>query len=194
MKMDKSSVYDFGIDDDSVPSIEQTVDISKDVPPTVVQRYYESRYATNVNEKPNQDYSVLIHSNNLCILSLAPTHVLMGKTIDKIDFQVSGNTDRLSNIMTGKGKRGAQIVQAGSTLCKVHCSDGEEHKILSAVPGKLVQMNSKLAETPNIMLTKPDDLGFIAIVLPQKQRFEKIRDGLLTKEQYTTRNSSLTEI
>jgi len=108
----------------------------------------------------------------------------MGKTIDRIDFQVTGSTHRLSNTMTGKGKRGAQIVQAGSTLCKVHCSDGEQHKILSAVPGKLVEMNSKLAETPNIMLTKPDDLGFIAIVLPQKQRFEKIKDGLLTKEQY----------
>lgn len=189
--MDKPSVYDFGIDDDSVPAIEQTVDITEHVPPTVVQRYFESRYATNVNDKPNQDYSVLIHSNNLCILSLAPTHVLMGKIIDKIDFQVSGNTDRLSNNMTGKGKRGAQIVQAGSTLCKVHCSDGEEHKILSAIPGKLVQMNSKLAETPNIMLDKPDNLGFIAIVLPQKQRFEKIRDGLLTKEQYTIRNSTV---
>ncbi|XP_025207781.1 protein Simiate [Melanaphis sacchari] len=189
--MDKPNVYDFGIDDDSVPSIEQSVEISEGVPPTVVQRYFESRYATNVNDKPNQDYSVLIHSNNLCILSLASSHVLMGKTIEKIDFQVSENTHRLSNIMTGKGKRGAQIVQAGSTLCKVLCSDGEEHKILSAVPGKLVEMNSKLAETPNIMLNKPDDLGFIAIVLPHKQRFEKIRDGLLTKEQYTIRNSTV---
>lgn len=189
--MDKPSVYDFGIDDDSVPSIEQTVDITENVPPTVVQRYFESRYATNVNDKPNQDYSVLIHSNNMFILSLAPTHVLMGKTIKKIDFQVSENTDRLSNNMTGKGKRGAQIVQAGSTLCKVYCSDGEEHKILSAVPGKLVQMNNQLAKTPNIMLNKPDDVGFIAMVLPQKHKFEKIRDGLLTKEQYSTINSTV---
>jgi len=189
--MDKPIVYDFGIDDDSVQSIEQSVTITENVPPTVVQRYFESRYATNVNDKPNQDYSVLIHSNNLFMLSLAPTHVLMGKTIEKIDFQVSENTDRLSNNMTGKGKRGAQIVQAGSSLCKVYCSDGEEHKILSAVPGKLVQLNSKLAETPNIMMEKPDDVGFIAIVMPQKQRFENIRDGLMTKEQYTTRNSTV---
>jgi len=115
----------------------------------------------------------------------------MGKTIKKIDFQVSENTDRLSNNMTGKGKRGAQIVQAGSTLCKVYCSDGEEHKILSAVPGKLVQMNNQLAKTPNIMLNKPDDVGFIAMVLPQKHKFEKIRDGLLTKEQYSTINSTV---
>lgn len=179
---------DFEVDEDSVPSIVKSIEIPKHVPPSVVQRYYESRYAINVNDKPNQDYSVLIHSNNLCILSLAPTHVLMGKTIDKIDFQVSGSTHRLTNMMTGKGKRGAQVVQAGSTLCIVHCSNGEEHKILSAVPGKLVEMNSKLAETPNIMLDKPDDLGFIAIILPQKQRFEKIRDGLLTKEQYKIRN------
>jgi len=175
--------FDFD-DDNSVPSIIQTTKITEEIPPSVVQRYFESRFAVNVNDKLNQDYSVLIHSNNLCILSLAPTHMLMGKTIEKINFQVSESTHRLSNIMTGKGKRGAQVVQAGSTLCKVQCSDGEEHKILSAVPGKLVEMNSKLAETPNIMLTKPDDLGFIAIVLPQKQRFEKIKDGLLTKEQY----------
>lgn len=180
---------DFDIDEGLAPSIENTVEIPQHIPPTVVQRYFESRYATNVNDKPDQDYSVLIHSNNLCILSLAPTHALIGKTINKIDFRVSENTDRLSNVMTGKGKRGAQIVQAGSTLCKVNCTDGKEYKILSAVPGKLVEMNRKLVETPNIMLTKPDDLGFIAIVLPQKQRFGKIKEGLLTKEQYEERKS-----
>lgn len=172
------------LDTDNNLSIEQSVEIPEYTPLSVVQRYYESRYATNVNDKLNQDYSVLIHSNNLCILSLAPTHELIGKTIDKIDFKVSVNTDRLSNVMTGKGKRGAQIVQAGSTLCKVYCADGEEIKLLSAVPGKLVEMNRKLEETPNIMLTEPDDLGFIAIILPQKQRFEKIKDGLMTNEQY----------
>lgn len=186
--MEKLNESEFN--DESVPSIEETANISEHVPPTVIQRYFESRYAINVNDKPNQDYSVLIHSNNLCILSLAPSHILMGRTIDKIDFQVSGNTDRLNNIMTGKGKRGAQIVQAGSTLCKVHCSNGEEHKILSAIPGKLVEMNSKLTKKPNIMLVQPDDLGFIAIVIPQKQKFEKIRDGLLTKEQYKIRSST----
>lgn len=188
--MDQSNGCDFNKNEDSEPSIEQSVEIPTDTPPSVVQRYFESRYATNVNDKPNQDYSVLIHSNNLCILSLAPTHVLIGKTIEKIDFKISEHTHRLSNMMTGKGKRGAQIVQAGSTLCKVYCSDGEEYKILSAIPGKLVEMNSKLENTPNIMLNKPDDLGFIAIVLPQKQRFEKIRDGLLTKEQYIKKNST----
>lgn len=177
--------------EDSVPPIEKTVELSENIPPSVVQRYFESRYATNVNGKPNQDYSVLIHSNNLCILSLAPTHEVMGKIIEKIDFQVSENTHRLSNVMTGKGKRGAQVVQAGSTLCKVYSSDGKEYKICSAIPGKLVEMNSKLAENPNIMLTKPDDLGFIAIVLPQKQRFENIKDGLLTKEQYKIKSTAL---
>lgn len=187
--MEKLNEQDFNDDKDSAPSIEESVEITEHVPPSVIQRYFESRYATNVNDKPNQDYSVLIHSNNLCIMSLAPSHILIGKIIDKIDFKVSESTDRLSNVMSGKGKRGAQIVQAGSTLCKVHCSDGEEHKILSAIPGKLVEINCKLAENPNIMLSQPDDLGFIAIVIPQKQRFEKIRDGLLTKEQYKIRNS-----
>lgn len=167
-----------------MPPIEQTVEVSEDAPPTVVERYFEPRFATNVNDKPGQDYSVLVHSNNLCILSLAPTHSLTGRTIDRIDFRVSDSTDRLSNAMTGKGKRGAQVVQAGSTLCKVYCADGEEHKILSAVPGKLVEINGKLAADPNLMLTRPDDLGFVAIIIPQKHRFDKIKEGLLTKEQY----------
>lgn len=166
-------------------SIEQTVEIPPHTPPSVVQRYYQFRYAVNVNDKPKQDYRVLVHSNNLCILSLAPTHELIGKTIDKIDFQVSDTVDRMSNTMTGKGKRGAQIVQAGSTLCKVHCSDGEEYKILAAIPGKLVEMNNKLAETPNIMLTDPISLGFIAIILPQKQKFAKIKRGLLINDEYS---------
>lgn len=178
------------MDTDKHLSIEQTVEIPKHTPPSVVQRYYRCRYAINVNDKPNQDYRVLVHSNNLCILSLAPTHELIGKTIDKINFQVSETVDRMSNTMTGKGKRGAQIVQAGSTLCTVHCSDGEEYKILSAIPGKLVEMNNKLAETPNIMLTDPISLGFIAIILPQKQKFEKIKRGLLFNDDYETRSHS----
>lgn len=188
--MHQLNVCKSNVDKVSAPSIRKRVEIPENIPPSVVERYYESRYATKVNNKPNQDYSVLIHSNNLCILSLAPSHVLMGKTIDKIDFQVSDNTHRLSNKMTGKRKKGAQIVQAGSVLCKIYCSDGEEHKILSAIPGKLMEINSKLEETPNIMVTKPDGLGFIAIILPQKQRFEAIRDGLLTKEQYKNINST----
>lgn len=188
--MDQSIKVKCNTEEYSIPSIVHSVEIPDRIPPSVIERYFESRYAVNVNEKSFQDYSVLIHSNNLCILSLAPTHTLMGKTIEKIDFQVSESTHRLSNTMSGKGKRGAQIVQAGSTLCKVKCSDGEEYKILSAIPGKLVEMNSKLAENPNIMITKPDDLGFIAVVIPQKQRFEKIRDGLLTKQEYEKRNST----
>lgn len=174
--------------DDAALPIERTVELSGNVPPSVVERYYERRYAAGVNGKPNQDYSVLIHSNNLCVLSLAPTHELMGETIDRIDFQVTESTHRLSNAMTGKGKRGAQVVQAGSTLCKVFCG-GEEHKIVSAVPGKLVEMNRKLASDPNLMLTRPDDVGFIAIVIPQKHRFEQIKGGLLTEEQYATKSA-----
>lgn len=179
------------VDDDSALPIERTVELSGDVvPPSVVERYYERRYATSVNGKPNQDYSVLIHSNDLCVLSLAPTHELMGKTIDRIDFQVTESTHRLSNAMTGKGKRGAQVVQAGSTLCKVYGSGGEEHRIVSAVPGKLVEMNGKLASDPNIMLTRPDDVGFVAIVIPQKHRLERIKEGLLTREQYATKSAT----
>jgi len=175
--------------DNSVPSIEKSVEIPEGIPPSVVQRYYESRFAVNVNDKPNQDYSVLIHSNNVCILSVAPTHIMIGKTIEKIDFQVSANTHRMTNVMTGRGKRGAQIVQAGSSLCKVICSDGEEYKLLAAVPGKLVEMNYKLLDNPNLMLTKPDDIGFLAIIIPHKQKFDKIKNGLLTKEQYKKQKS-----
>ncbi|XP_050429820.1 protein Abitram [Adelges cooleyi] len=182
--MDQTNTYD--IDDYidlAIPPIEQSIEIPEKME-SFVERYFECRYAVNVNDKPTQDYCVLIHSNNLFILTLAPSHSIMGKTIEKIDFQVSESTDRMKNKMSGKGKRGAQILQAGSTLFKVQCSNGEEYKILSAVPGKLVEINSKLSENPNLMLTKPNDLGYIAVILPQKQRFEKIKDSLITKDQY----------
>lgn len=175
-------------DDDSIPSIVKSVEISKDYPLSIEERYFKSRFAVKVNDKDDQDYRVLIHSNNLCILSLAPTHpLLLGGSetnIKKIDFQVSESTDRLKNMMTGKGKRGAQIVQKGSTLCKVYDTDGNQFNILSPIPGKLVEINSKLVETPNIMYTHPKDIGFIAIILPQKQKFQNIIDGLMTMDEY----------
>lgn len=181
--MDEKNNIDSNIEDNTILPIEKSIEIPGNMP-SFIDRYFECRYAINVNGKLNQDYCVLIHSNNLFILTIAPSHVLMGNVVEKIDFQVSDSTDRSKNKMSGKGKRGAQVVQAGSTLFKVSCTNKEEYKILSPVPGKLVEINAKLTEDPNLMLENPNNLGFIAVVIPQKPRFEKIKSDLLTQDQY----------
>ncbi|XP_050534615.1 protein Abitram [Daktulosphaira vitifoliae] len=190
--MDTNIKFNSKTEENNILPIEKSIEIPKNMP-SFIERYFECRYAINVNGKLNQDYRVLIHSNNLFILTIAPSHILMGNVIEKIDFQVSDNTDRSKNKMSGKGKRGAQVVQAGSTLFKVTCSNKEEYKILSPVPGKLVEINAKLSDNPNLMLLNSDCLGFIAVVIPQKQRFEKIKNDLLTQDQYHESISSNTE-
>lgn len=150
----------------------------------IVDRYY-TRYYFVRPEEPDQDHLVLMHSNRICLIGLAPNHVAFTKDITAVDYNI-GNCDRSENRVKGKSKKGGMALQPTSALAMVQCADGAEYKVFSCVTGKLVEVNEMLVSQPKLakeLLPREGD-GFIAIVLPKIDMVEAIKGSLLTEEQY----------
>lgn len=154
---------------------------------SVTDRYFTKRYCIDIGMDYG-DYCILLHSNRICIVTLAPTHPLLSKKdlkITKLDFQVTNKIDRLNNRMSGKAKRGAQIIQhQHAVLFFAECSDGIKYKICSGAIGKLIEINEAVINDPDIMITYPNDKGYVAIILPNINNYEKFKNDYITEEQY----------
>ncbi|XP_052095140.1 protein Abitram-like isoform X2 [Mytilus californianus] len=140
---------------------------------SVVERYYKPKYILDCQANEDEDLCILTHSNRICIITLAPSHPVVRdkKTIKQISFKVGG-VDRLNNKVSGKGKRGAQELNAGSPICKIACVDGEEFTVYSGIKGQLIE---------------PLTEGYIAIVLPKLKDHEQVLKKLKTEEEYKQR-------
>lgn len=154
---------------------------------SVSERYYEHKYCMTVNsEITNVNQRVSFHSNRICLISLADNHPVIKnhKRIKRINCAVDDNTDRLKNAASGKGKRGAQKLSPESILCYIECEDTTVYPVYSCIKGKLVEINENLVENPNLLVEKPTEEGFIALVLPFLNTFNAFKDSMLSKEQY----------
>ena len=87
--------------EEAVPPIENSLDLSQPYQ-TVEQRYYSKYYFAPSN---GEDHVVLVHTNRICLVSLAPNHPVIRekKSIKNLDFDVSKNCNRLKNFVSGKG-------------------------------------------------------------------------------------------
>ncbi|XP_052095139.1 protein Abitram-like isoform X1 [Mytilus californianus] len=155
---------------------------------SVVERYYKPKYILDCQANEDEDLCILTHSNRICIITLAPSHPVVRdkKTIKQISFKVGG-VDRLNNKVSGKGKRGAQELNAGSPICKIACVDGEEFTVYSGIKGQLIEVNECLIQNPELILKKPLTEGYIAIVLPKLKDHEQVLKKLKTEEEYKQR-------
>ncbi|KAI8515380.1 ddb1 and cul4 associated factor 7 [Branchiostoma belcheri] len=92
----------------------------------------------------------------VCIVTLAASHPLVadGKTVARVDFQVTEKVNRLDNKVIGKGKRGGQWLQESSPLCRVTCTDDTEFTLYSCIKGKLVEVNENLINSPQLLTEK----------------------------------------
>ena len=153
--------------------------------PTVTDRYLTPYYQLDV-QKPCDDVCVRIHSNRVCMISLAPSHIIFqeNKTIVSCNYKVSEKLDRLCNKVSGKAKHGAQPLQSNSNLCCLTCSDGSSYMIKCCMIGKLLEVNKDLVENPELLKLEPHFGGYIALVLPNLKHLDKLKDKLLTREQY----------
>jgi len=140
--------------------------------PSVVERYYNTRYKINVQANRMEDICVLVHSNKLCVITVAPSHPLISKKkkIKSIDFQITGKLNRLENKVTGKRKKGGQWLIEESPLCRVICEDGSRYTLYSCIKGKLVEVNEQLLQNPNLLIEKPQTNGYIAIIQPKLEQ------------------------
>ena len=153
--------------------------------PTITDRYFTPYYKLNV-QCLGDDICILMHSNRICMLTLAPSHVVFQSDtqITKIDFKVSDKLDRVLNKVSGKSKHGAQPLQTNSNICIITCSNGQTYKIKCCIIGKLVEVNEALLNNPKLLLEPPHKGGYLAIVLPNIKLLDKMKESLLTQEQY----------
>lgn len=153
--------------------------------PTITDRYFTPYYKTDV-QSPRDDMCIWIHSNRICMLSLAPSHVILrdNKDIKKVDFRVSDKLDRSLNKVSGKGKHGAQPLQANSNVCTISCLDEQTYVIKCCMIGKLVEVNEALSEEPQLLKGPPHKGGYLAIILPNIKLLESLKQSLLTHDQY----------
>lgn len=161
---------------------------ASDIYPSFTDRYFQSKYFINANNIEGEDHCVLIHSNRICVVTLAPSHPVISsqKTISKLNFQTSENKDRLKNTVQGKRKHGAQCLNPSSILCVIECDDGSKYSVRSCVYGKLIEINESLIKDQQLLVKKPKSDGYIAIVLPNLTSSEKFKSDLLSEEDYQT--------
>ncbi|XKL64955.1 hypothetical protein PGB90_005041 [Kerria lacca] len=171
-----------------VKSIEKTVNLEKHQ--NYIDRYFIRKYYIDFKEE-NNDHCVLIHSNRLCVITLAPSHPIVRDKvkINNIDFQISKNVNRLENKACGKRKRNAQFVSPTSPICFLECSNKKKYIISSPVCGKLLEINDKLATQPELLhLCYTNNYNkecYIAIIVPKHNiSLEDLTKDLLTEDQY----------
>ncbi|XP_059610685.1 protein Abitram [Phlebotomus argentipes] len=174
---------DYHVGDVRVPDITEEYDPAREYP-SVVDRFY-TRYYHVRPEKVGEDHLVLLHSNRICLIGLAPGHVAFEKGIASITYDI-GNYDRSKNQVSGKAKKGGMQLQPGTALGMIKCKDESEYKIISCITGRLIEVNPRIVERPEMM--KSEGEGYVAIVLPRIDKVEGIKASLLTEEQYTARS------
>ncbi|XP_018359176.1 PREDICTED: protein Simiate [Trachymyrmex cornetzi] len=149
--------------------------------PTVTDRYFTPYYKMDAQSLGN-DMCIWIHSNRICMLSLAPSHVILqdNKDIQKVDFKVSDKLDRSLNKVSGKSKHGAQPLQTNSNICTILCKDGQTYVIKCYIVGKLVEVNEALSENPQLLKKLPHKGGYLAIILPNIKFLENFKQSVST--------------
>lgn len=174
-----------------VPKIEDSFE-KLDAYPCVTERYYTQYFYLNDQGPSNEHHCVLLHSNKISLITLAPSHPVVKekKNIKKIDFQVTNKLDRLENKVKGKGKKGGQYIQPDSTLCFIECEDGAKYSIYGCVKGKLVEINQNLLTNYNLLIEKPLSMGFIAIILPSKCDVSTIIEKLIPYDKYQSESGT----
>lgn len=169
--------------------------------PSVTERYFTPYYRIDI-PKPGDDICIRVHSNRICMLSLAPSHSIFqdGRTIEKVNYKISDKLDRSRNTVSGKSKHGAQPLQANSNLCFISCTDGSTYSVKCCMIGKLVEVNESLMENPDLLREVPHKGGYIAIFLPNLKFLEDAKKSMLTEELYQaallerqTKNAEVTE-
>ncbi|XP_031633292.1 protein Abitram [Contarinia nasturtii] len=172
-----------------VPPITESHDFDYDNYPSVVERYYKKYYYFRNNDIA-EAHTLLNHSNGICLVGLADTHIAVKKGIKSITFDVGG-VDRSKNQVSGKGKRGAMQLQATTCLAIVTCEDDTTYRVASTTQGKLVEVNEDLLSNPKLIGQDGD--GYIAVVLPKLEKCQQQLELLSNEEEYQAKLKEHTE-
>ncbi|KAL7025098.1 hypothetical protein ACKWTF_013341 [Chironomus riparius] len=167
--------------DEGIPSIITYLDESKPFP-SFVDRYFSRFYCKRTSENgDNEDHLILFHTNGVCLISIAKSHIAFKKGIESVNFDI-GNCDRSQNQVKGKHKKGAMNLQKNTTVALIKTLDGTEYKLFSCIVGKLLEVNESLND--DIKKLEVEGHGYIAVVLPKMSNAGKERESLITDTDY----------
>lgn len=156
--------------------------------PSVVDRYFTRFYLKKLNESgENEDHIILFHSNRLCLVGIAQSHIAFSKGIASINYNI-GNCDRSLNQVKGKHKKGGMNLQPLTTIALINCKDGSEYKVVSGVTGKLLEVNNRIEK--DLDKLSVEGSGYIAVILCKPENCDNIKASLVSHEDYNPSRSS----
>ena len=155
------------------------------------ERYFKKYYKVNVRYEGN-DHMVLVHTNKICVCTLAPSHPALDASrfkIDRIEF-----VQKVNEEMTGKHKHHAKLTTNQAPLCRLHVTqldvnDGDVEKtkvfiIYSSLNAKLIEINEKLEKDPELLQKKSATEGYLAIMMTKLDSWKDQINELMNHEQY----------
>jgi len=141
-----------------------------------LERYFTKRFMKEVD---GGTYSILMHSNKMLVLTLAPSHPILTQnlTLSSVNYQVSDSLNRLDSKVKGKKKRGGQFLSESSIICEINCENSQSFRVRAGIVGKLLEVNEELVESPEML--KDPSRGYIAIMGPRLHDLDEKMGNLL---------------
>jgi hypothetical protein len=153
-------------------------------------RYFKRYYKLDVKYKGN-DHLILMHSNRVAVCTIAPSHPILDKSkykVERIEFIQNVNEE-----MSGKHKHNAKNVNVDQPICKVYCKnlikennelDEVYFLICSCLNAKLIEINERLLEQPDLLQEKPFTEGYISILMPKLDNITQQINELIDQSTY----------
>jgi hypothetical protein len=115
-----------------IPPIEESIDLGGPLR-SVSERYYTPFYRVDEDRIRRHDLCLLVHSNRIALISLAPSHPILeqGLAVKRVDCTINKRLDRKDNKAVGKSKKGGQSLFKDSVLCHLEvCNHRVRYRIL----------------------------------------------------------------
>jgi glycine cleavage system H lipoate-binding protein len=103
--------------------------------------------------------------------------MFQNRKVVKIDFNVA-KQDRSKSVVKGKRKKGGIILKPEANLAQVTCDDGTEYMLKACVPGTLLEVNERLIQQADLLMTKSASEAFVAIIMPGNRDKDKVKELL----------------
>lgn len=152
--------------------------------PSVIQRYYSTHTTSN-------HQCLHVHSNGVCVLSVAPTHPMLQPPLRVTDIAYrshdSKNLMQTSASVHGKRKAGAHFLVPRDMVCTVTLSDQSTVTLYACVRASVIEINHRLIDQPELLGTPegcvfaPCPLLCCAAAAGQPQRSRRARFPALSR-------------